>query len=73
VARLRDASLLIFCATTYAIATIEGFAWLLLSMGLAQCPTRRPRTRSAYLAVFALILLYRELPWVDLIRPLLAP
>ena len=63
--RVRDALLLLFCATTYAIATVEGFAWLLLAMGVAQC--ERDATRIAYLGVFALVLVYREVPWLTLL------
>jgi hypothetical protein len=63
--RLRDPLLLLFCATTYAVATVEGFAWLLLAMGVAQCEGRRARL--AYLGVFALVLLYREVPWLALL------
>ena len=62
-ARLRDAALLVFCATTFAVATVAGFGWLLLAMGIAQCPAEGGRTRALYLATFALILFYREVPW----------
>jgi hypothetical protein len=62
--RPRDALLLLFCATTYAIATVEGFAWLLLAMGVAQC--ERGATRLAYLGVYLLVLVYREVPWLAL-------
>jgi hypothetical protein len=68
-ARLRDAALLLFCAATYAFATVEGFGWLLLAMGAAQCDPLRERTRWLYLATFALILSYREVPWADVLRP----
>jgi hypothetical protein len=68
--RLRDALLIAFCATTYAVATVEGFGWLLISMGVAQCDTHRPRTRLLYLASFALILIYREVPWARLLAEL---
>jgi hypothetical protein len=71
--RLRDACLLIFCATTYAIATVDGFGWLLISMGVAQCPPERTRTRALYLGAFALILFYREVPWTTLLADHLAP
>ena len=50
--RLRDATLLVFCALTYAVATVEGFAWLLLAMGLAQ--TTGDGWRRAYVGVFFL-------------------
>ena len=61
VTRARDPLLLVFCATVYAVATVETFGWLLLAMGLAQCHPGRRSTRAAYLAVYALVLAYREL------------
>ena len=33
----RHASLLAFCVTTYALAPVAGFGWLLATMGLAHC------------------------------------
>ena len=71
--RVRDACLLLFCATTYAVATVEGFGWLLISMGIAQCAPGRRTTRALYLAAFALILFYREFPWTSLLAERLAP
>ena len=62
-ARWRDGALLLFCASTYAVATIEGFGWLLIAMGVAQCDPGRRRWRTLYLTLFALILVYREIPW----------
>ena len=64
VSKLRDATLLTFCVTTYAVATVAGFGWLLLALGVAQCESERRKTRFLYLAVFVLILFYREVPWV---------
>jgi hypothetical protein len=61
----RDATLLCFCLTTYAVAPVEGFGWLLISMGVAQCDPRRHWTTLWYLATFGVILLYRELPWMQ--------
>jgi hypothetical protein len=58
--RARDAALLFFCAATYAIAPVAGFGWLLLAMGVAQ--SEWPRARWGYLAVFALLVVYREVP-----------
>ena len=63
--RYRDAILIFFCAITYAVATVEGFGWLLLAMGVAQCDPAQRATRSLYVAVFFLILLYREVPWAS--------
>jgi hypothetical protein len=54
-----------FCATTYAVATVDGFAWLLLAMGVVDC--EKPRARAGYVLVFALILFYREVPWASLL------
>lgn len=71
-AALRDAALLIFCASTYAVATVEGFAWLLLAMGVAQCEPERRGTRAAYLACFALVLFYRSVPWAGWLADRLA-
>ena len=72
-ARLRHALLLVFCATTYAVATVAGFAWLLLAMGVAQCEREQRITRALYVAVFFLVLLHRELPWLRLVADALAP
>ncbi len=63
-ARLRDAALLVFSSTTYAVATVAGFGWLLLAMGVAQSGAGRPRLLAAYLAVFGLLLFHREVPWI---------
>jgi hypothetical protein len=59
--RLRNLALLGFAATTYSFATVRGFGWLLVSLGAAQAETRA--ARAAYLVVFALIGLYRAVPW----------
>jgi hypothetical protein len=61
--RLRDALLLAFAAATFSFATVRGFGWLLMCLGIAQCAPERRWTRAAYLAVFALIALYRATPW----------
>jgi hypothetical protein len=66
-ARTRDACLLVFCATTYAVATVDGFGWLLVAMGVAQTPPERRGTRMVYLVVFVAILFYRETPWLNLL------
>ena len=58
----RHAALLVFCATTYALAPVAGFGWLIAVMGLAQCQTNQRRVRGAYVAVFLLILLFTEIP-----------
>lgn len=65
-ARTRHAVLLLFCVTTYAVAPVAGFGWLLLAMGTAQC-AQRQRLRLLYLAAFAILLVYRELAWATLL------
>ena len=63
----RHALLLAFCVTTYALAPVAGFGWLIATMGLAQC---RPHQRSllgAYVAVFLMILVYSEIPWAGML------
>jgi hypothetical protein len=62
IARARDALLALFCATTYALAPVAGFGWLLLSMGVAQCEPERVRARLAYLSAFAVVLFATRWP-----------
>jgi len=57
---LRDPCLLLFLATTYAVATVVGFGWVLAGMGLAQSASRLP-----YVAVLLLIEAYTA-PWSSL-------
>ncbi len=65
--RTRHLLLLAFCATTYVVAPVDGFGYLLVAMGFAQCETDRGFTRGLYLAVFALVLIYREIPLARLL------
>ncbi|MFQ5564761.1 MAG: hypothetical protein ACE5EU_00140 [Paracoccaceae bacterium] len=64
--RLRDASLLLFAVTTYAVANVIGFGWLLMIMGVAQCRREDRVTRFLYVATFLLILIYTA-PWAEII------
>ena len=63
----RHAALLMFCATTYALAPVAGFGWLIATMGLAQCRPDQQLLRGAYIAAFVLILLYSEIPWTGVL------
>lgn len=63
----RHAALLVFCATTYALAPVAGFGWLIATMGLAQCRANQRMLRGAYIAAFLLILLYSEIPWTGVL------
>ena len=38
-------------------------------MGVAQCDPRRLHTCATYLSVYALILFYREVPWIAAVAP----
>jgi hypothetical protein len=61
----RHAALIVFAVTTYAVATVDAFGWLLCAMGLSQCEEERSRTRIAYLVTFFVILLYARAPWAS--------
>jgi hypothetical protein len=63
----RHASLLAFCLTTYALAPVAGFGWLLATMGLARCRPGQRWLRGAYVTVFIVILMYTELPWTGVL------
>ena len=63
----RHALLLAFCVTTYALAPVAGFGWLIATMGLAQCRPRQRLLPGAYVAVFILILMYSEVPWAGVL------
>jgi hypothetical protein len=63
----RHALLLAFCITTYALAPVAGFGWLIATMGLAQCRPRQRLLLGAYVAVFILILMYSEVPWAGVL------
>ncbi len=65
-ARFRHAALLVFCVTVYAVATVAGFGWLLVAMGVAQCAPDEAKARMSYVVAFVLILVYREVPWASM-------
>jgi hypothetical protein len=67
ISKIRDIFLIIFCITTYAVATVQGFGWLLIAMGVAQTEADKWKTRIAYIGVYALIIFYSEVPWIDLL------
>lgn len=62
-ARWRDPALLVFIATTYPVAPVIGFAWVLASMGVAQSSGKgAPYWTGLYVAAFILVLLFRYVP-----------
>ncbi len=63
----RHGLLLTFCITTYALAPVAGFGWLIATMGLAQCRPGQWSIRGAYVAVYILVLMYSEIPWTNIL------
>ena len=64
----RDVLLIVFAVTTYLVATVKGFGWLLMIMGIAQ--TERIWVRVGYFATFLLIQAY-TMPYEQVINRLL--
>jgi hypothetical protein len=54
----RNSLLLVFAATTYVIAPVRGFGWMLMLLGLAQCDDQDRSFRPLYLAAIVLIQAY---------------
>lgn len=70
--RIRNGLLILFAATTYSVAPVRGFGWMLMLLGLAQCPAPSDnkdevKFRWAYLAGLLLIQAYM-VPVGELIR-----
>ena len=62
--RWRDLALLGFVWTTYPIATVLGFGWLLVILGAAQSE-RASWVRGAYVLSFFLVLAFSLVPWAE--------
>jgi hypothetical protein len=66
---LRDAALLVFVASTYPLAPVLGFAWLLICMGAMASHLRTAWRYGLYVAAFAAVALLEEraamLAWVQ--------
>jgi hypothetical protein len=60
---LRHGTLLLFAWTTYAFATVVGFGWLLVILGVSQCEPRERAMRLAYLATFFVVFGHQVVPW----------
>jgi hypothetical protein len=63
---LANFALLLFAATTYAVAPVRGFGGILMLLGMAQCEPDQRRFRYAFLAAFVLTQL-SPLPLMDLL------
>jgi len=62
---LRNPLLILFLLSTYAIATVIGFGWLLAICGYAQTENQEKRSRIAFLVALLVLQLYRA-PWTQL-------
>jgi hypothetical protein len=67
--RHREAFLLLFCITTYAVAPVPSFGWLLISMAVAQC--NGAGNRAKYVLVYGLLAAYYYVPWAAILVDLL--
>jgi hypothetical protein len=68
-AAVRNTLLLLFAATTYVIAPVRGFGWMLMLLGLGQCEERERAFRPLFLAALVLIQLY-TLPVASIVERL---
>jgi len=71
VTRYRHAVLLLFAWTTYLVATVATFGWILMTIGVGQCEPERRRTRVLYVATCVLVLAYDYLPLLPFVRSLI--
>jgi hypothetical protein len=62
-ARWRNVLLIAFGLSTFAFATVRGFGWLLMALGVAQCEADERRARIGYVAALFVIEAYRSVPW----------
>ena len=63
----RHGIVVVFCLTTYAFAPVAGFGWLLIVLGLSNCEPRDRWPKAVYVATYAMVLLYDEVPWASLV------
>jgi hypothetical protein len=71
IVRYRHAILLLFGCTTYLLAMVATFGWILMTIGVGQCEPELRRTRVLYVATALLILAYEYLPLLASVRSLL--
>ena len=62
----RHGVILLFCLTTYAFAPVAGFGWLVIVLALVTCLPDDRWLRALYIATYAMVLLYSEVPWASL-------
>ncbi len=59
ISAIRTFSILVFAATTYLVAPVLGFGWIVIVLGFAQCPERHPKLRASFPIVLALLYAYQ--------------
>jgi hypothetical protein len=70
--RWRDPLLLLFVLSTYAIAAVISFGWVLVIMGAVQSTLISKYGRLCYLAAFFILQIYLT-PWQVMLSPFLVP
>ena len=66
ISKYRDYFLILFCISVYSVATVEGFVWLLIAMGISQSDNKKLPIL-LYILSFFIILFYREVPILNII------
>lgn len=64
---LRNITLILFAVTTYSVATVKGFGWVLMLLGMAQCHKTERFYYWAYFVSFLLIQAYL-IPYGDILN-----
>lgn len=66
ISKYRDYFLILFCVSVYSVATVEGFGWLLIAMGISQSDNKKLPIL-LYILSFFIILFYREVSVLNII------
>ena len=66
ISKYRDYFLILFCISIYSVATVEGFGWLLIAMGISQSDNKKLPIL-LYILSFFIILFYREVSVLNII------
>ena len=59
VAIVRSLAVLVFVSTTYVMAPVLGFGWIVIILGFTQCPEQHRKLRASFLVAVGLIYVYR--------------
>jgi hypothetical protein len=71
IAKVRNIALLVFGFSTYCVAPVRGFGWILMLLGLAQCREHERGFRLAYFIAFLAIQAYM-IPAAGIVRLILS-